>query len=403
MARSTVSPFSEHEIALLKTFADQAAIAIQNARMFNETKEALERQTATANVLKAISRSTFDLGAVLETLISTAARLCRASLGVIFKIEGDVCRPAGLFGATPALIEHLAAHPPLLSDQVSLTSRAVTGRQAIQVEDALTDLEYGRKDVQQVGGYRTLLAVPIMREGDAIGVLTLGRTYVQAYNEKEIDLVTSFADQAAIAMENVRLFNETQEALERQTATAEILKVISSSPTAVQPVFEAIVSTAVSLIACDKAFLLRCDGNTYAHAAGASHDGLIADIAGTSFPVDPAANFPSRVIVDKAMLHLPDWSTIELPEHEQRIYASGNVGATLMLPLMRQDICIGVLALGRARAGAFSEKEIALAESFCDQAVIAIENARLFNETQEALEQQTATAEVLAGHLQIHL
>ena len=127
--RNTVSPFSDHEIALLKTFADQAAIAIQNARMFNETKEALERQTATANVLKAISRSTFDLGAVLETLISTAARLCRASLGVIFKIDGDVCRPAGLFGATPALIEHLAAHPPLLSDQVSLTSRAVTGRQ----------------------------------------------------------------------------------------------------------------------------------------------------------------------------------------------------------------------------------------------------------------------------------
>jgi GAF domain-containing protein len=227
----------DQEIALLKTFADQAVIAIQNARMFNETKEALERQTATANVLKAISRSTFDLGAVLETLISTAARLCHASLGVIFKIEGDVCRPAGLFGATPALIEHLAAYPPLLSDQVSLTSRAVAAGQAVQVEDTQNDPSYGRKDVQEVGGYRTLLAVPIMREGDPIGVLTLGRTYVQAYNEKEIDLVTSFADQAAIAMENVRLFNETQEALERETATAEILRVISQSPTDVRPVF----------------------------------------------------------------------------------------------------------------------------------------------------------------------
>src|SRR4029077_11647543 len=152
--------------------------------------------------------------------------------------------PAGLFGAMPALIEHLAAHPPLLSDQVSLTSRAVTGRQAIQVEDALTDLGYGRKDVQEVGGYRTLLAVPIMREGNPIGVLTLGRTYVQAYYEKEIDLVTSFADQAAIAMENVRLFNETKEALhkveertaevtealEYQTAISQVLRVISESP-----------------------------------------------------------------------------------------------------------------------------------------------------------------------------
>jgi len=395
VARSTVSPFSDHEIALLKTFADQAAIAIQNARLFNETKEALERQTATANVLKAISRSTFDLRAVLDTLIGTAARLCRATMGVIFKIEGDVCQPAGLFGASQALMDHMAAHPPLLSDQGSVTSRAVAAGHAVQIEDTRNDPSYGRKDIQQVGEYRTLMGVPILREGTAIGVLTLGRMEVRAFNDKEIELVTSFADQAAIAMENVRLFNETQEALERQTATAEILKVISSSPTAVQPVFEAIVSTAVPLIACDKAFLLRCDGNTYAAAAGASVDGLIANIAGSSIPVDPAANFPSRVIVNKAMLHLPDWSAIELPEQERRIHASGGVNATLMLPLLRQDVCIGVLALLRVRPGAFSEKEIALAESFCDQAVIAIENARLFNETQEALERQTATAEIL--------
>ena len=283
--------FSEDDQRLLQTVAATLGIALENARLFDETKEALERQTATANVLKAISRSTFDLAAVLETLIGTAARLCRASLGVIFKIEGDVCRPAGLFGATPALIEHLAVHPPLLSDQESLTSRAVAAGQAVQVEDTQNDPSYGRKDVQQVGGYRTLLSVPVMREGVAIGVLTLGRTFVQAYNEKEIDLVTSFADQAAIAMENVRLFNETQEALERQTATAEILKVISSSPTTVQPVFEAIVSTAVSLIACDKAFLLRRDANTYAAAAGAGRDGLIADLGGSNVPARPGRQF----------------------------------------------------------------------------------------------------------------
>ncbi|MGH8759443.1 MAG: GAF domain-containing protein, partial [Burkholderiales bacterium] len=189
--RRELGGFLPKECALLETFADQAVIAIQNARLFNETKEALERQTATANVLKAISRSTFDLGAVLETLIGTAARLCRASLGVIFKIEGDICRPAGLFGATPALIEHLAAHPPLLSDQGSLTSRAVAARQAVQVEDALNDPKYGRKDAQQVGGYRTLLAVPVMREGTPVGVLTLGRIDVRAYTDKEIELITS--------------------------------------------------------------------------------------------------------------------------------------------------------------------------------------------------------------------
>ncbi|MFL6582853.1 MAG: GAF domain-containing protein [Burkholderiales bacterium] len=212
VGRSKAQAFNEKEIALMRSFADQSAIAIQNVRLFNETKEALERQTATANVLKAISRSTFDLAAVLETLIGTAARLCGASLGVIFRIEGDVCIPAGLFGATKALSEHLAAHPPLLSDQKSFTSRAVIVRHAVQVEDALTDPAFTRKDAQEIGGFRTLLAVPIMREGDPIGVLTLGRTHVNAYTEKEIELVTSFADQAAIAMENVRLFNETKEA-----------------------------------------------------------------------------------------------------------------------------------------------------------------------------------------------
>ena len=385
----------QRQIDLLKTFADQAVIAIENVRLLNETREALERQTATANVLKAISRSTFDLGAVLETLISTAARLCRASLGVIFKIEGDVCRPAGLFGAMPALIEHLAAHPPLLSNQVSLTSRAVAVRQAIQVEDALTDLEYGRKDVQQVGGYRTLLAVPIMREGAAIGVLSLGRTYVQAYNEKEIELVTSFADQAAIAMENVRLFNETKEALGRETATADILRVISGSPTDVHPVFEAVVGTAVRLLACDLAIVLRRDGNTFSPVAAATPNGPLADMGPANLPVDPDANFPSRAIVDKTILHLPDWSVIDLPEHERGIHVLFGVNASLMLPLLRENECIGVLAFARKQAIAFSEKEIALAESFRDQALIAIENARLFNETQEALEQQTATAEVL--------
>jgi GAF domain-containing protein len=154
VARGTVSPFSDHEIALLKTFADQAAIAIQNARMFNETKEALERQTATANVLKAISRSTFDLGAVLETLISTAARLCRASLGDIQNRRRRL-PTRWLFGATPALIEHLAAHPPLVSNQDALTSRAVAARHAVQVEDALTDLSYGRQGCPAGRGCRT--------------------------------------------------------------------------------------------------------------------------------------------------------------------------------------------------------------------------------------------------------
>jgi signal transduction histidine kinase len=368
---------------LLKTFADQAAIAIQNARMFNETKEALERQTATANVLKAISRSTFDLGAVLETLISTAARLCRASLGVIFKIEGDVCRPAGLFGATPALIEHLAAHPPLLSDQVSLTSRAVAAGQAVQVEDTQNDPSYGRKDVQEVGGYRTLLAVPIMREGDPIGVLTLGRTYVQAYNEKEIDLVTSFADQAAIAMENVRLFNETKEALEQQTATSEVLKVISSSVSDTKPVFEKIMHSCQHLFdSTDQGItLLGDDGRLYLGA----NLGPAREEVEKLFPRPIEGSATELAIRERRVIHYPDvLNGVDVPEIQRLVAKQIGSYSQIFAPMVWEGRGIGSIYLTRQPPAPFSDKEISLLKTFADQAVIAIQNARLFKQTQEA-------------------
>jgi GAF domain-containing protein/DNA-binding response OmpR family regulator len=400
----------QRQIDLLKTFADQAVIAIENVRLFNETQEALERQTATSEVLRVISGSPTDLAPVYRTILESITRLCESQIGALFLFDGERLSAAASHGTTPEFAEILRRGRPKPSTETT-TRLAALERRTVHVADLLSDATFSPtpRDLYERENVRTVLSVPMLREGTLIGVITTWRREVRPFDERQIDLIRTFADQAVIAIQNVRLFNETQEALERQTATAEILKVISSSPTAVQPVFEAIVNTAVSLIACDKAFLLRCDGNTYATAAGASHDGLIADIAGTTVPIDPALNFPSRVIVDKAMLHLPDWSAIELPEHEQRIYASGGVGATLMLPLLRKDVCIGVLALGRARSGPFSEKEIALAESFCDQAVIAIENARLFNETKEALhkveertaeltealEYQTAISEVL--------
>ena len=385
--------FDADDQRLLQTVTATMGIALENARLFNETKEALEQQTATSQVLQVISKSTFDLKPVFDTLVKNAARLCGAKSGVIFQCEGGVMRAAAWEGASEAAVAFLRAHPIAL-DRGTATGRAALEGRTVEVLDAMNDAEYSYGS-RSIENYRTIIAVPLMRDGQAIGSFTLWRHHVEAFTPRQIALVETFADQAVIAIENVRLFNETKEALERQTATAEILKVISSSPTSVQPVFEAIVRTAVSLIGCDKAFLLRRNGDYYATAAGASRDGLIAGIKGANVPIDPANNFPSRVIVDKTMLHLPDWSAIELPEHDRMIYASGNVAATLMLPLVRQDVCIGVISLVRARPGAFSDKEIALAESFCDQAVIAIENVRLFNETQEALEQQTATAEVL--------
>ena len=208
-------------------------------------------------------------------------------------------------------------------------------------------------------------------------------------------LLATFADQAVIAIENVRLFNETQEALAHQTASADILRVISSTPTDVQPVFDAIVTTAVRHLGCDIAIVQICSGDTYSPKAMATPAGLTPVPGSTVIPVDPEANFPSRAIVSKNMLHLRDWSAIELPPHEQARHEQLGLNSTLYLPLLRGDACVGVLVLGNKRVNGFNEKAIALAESFRDQAVIAIENVRLFNETREALERQTATSEVL--------
>ena len=238
--------------------------------------------------------------------------------------------------------------------------------------------------------------MPIRVGGTSLGVISVQSTEREgAYDADDERLLSTIAANVGVALQNAQLFNETQEALGRQTATADILRVISSSPTNVQPVFDAIVSTALRLLSCDFTVVLLCDRDAYRTVARANRDGSVVALTGTPVPIDPSDSFPARVIVEKRMLHLPDWSVIDLPARERRIRESSKVEASLMLPLLREGDCIGVLVFARAPAGAFSKGEIALAESFADQAVIAIENVRLFNETKEALEQQTATAEVL--------
>ncbi len=399
VVRQPPRPFSDKEHTLLASFADQAVIAIQNARLFNETQEALARQTATANVLKAISRSTFDLAAVLDTLISTAARLCQAWLGVIFRVEGDLCHAAGLYGATPALIEHLRAHPISLLDQNSVTSKAVALKAPCQVEDATDSRVYGRGDVQQVGGYRTLLAVPILRDGLAIGVLTLGRQEARLFNDKEIDLVTSFADQAAIAMDNVRLFNETKEALEQQTASAEVLTVIGNSVSDAAPVIESILNSARRLL-----------NTNYVNLGLIGDDGLVhLDVNETpQFPDDPMYpkvvewlhdTFPAPrretmhgyVAHKRAVFHYPDVQHgANVPPLVRELSAWMGDHSQLWVPLSWKGEGIGAFSVVRLPMKPFTDKEIALIKTFADQAVIAIQNAKMFKETQEARAQAEA-------------
>jgi GAF domain-containing protein/CheY-like chemotaxis protein len=390
---------SDKQMAMLSTFADQAVIAIQNARLFNETREALARQTATAEVLKSISRSTFDLPAVLHTLIATAARLCRASLGVIFRVEGDRCLAAGLFGASRALVDHLAAHPPSLALRDGITARAAATGKPTQVVDAATDASYERPDVQRVGGYRTLLGVPILRDSAAIGVLTLGRDEAQAFDDREIELVTSFADQAAIAIDNVRLFNETKEALETQTATADVLKVISASPTDVQPVFEAIAERAKALCEATVSAVTRFDGEQVHLVA---YNGISPEVDAkvrARFPMPPGrSSISARAILEQAPVQIEDIQAN--PEFEpdlKEAAADAGYRSNLSVPMFsREGNVVGSITVCRAQIGKFPLRQIQLLQTFADQAVIAIENVRLFNETKEALEQQRASADILS-------
>jgi GAF domain-containing protein/two-component sensor histidine kinase len=402
-------PFTDRQIALLQTFADQAVIAINNVGLFEEVQartkeltESLRQQTATADVLKTISRSAFDLQTVLDTLVASAAGLCASDLVAVHLFKGGGLRGVARFGFAPELARFLdeAQQSP---GRGALGPRTVIEGKAVHIADARADDEYTFTEFLDRSGARSMLGVPLLRDGKPVGVVVQYRTRLEPYTPKQIELAETFADQAVIAIENVRLFDETQEALARQTASADILRVISTSPTDVTPVFNAIVRAAVRLLACDMAIVQKSDGKTYSPVAGATPAGPMADFKLSGVPVDPDHNFPSRAIVSKSMVHLPDWSVIELPPHERHRRETLGVNSALYLPLLRGDECLGVLLFACHRAREFSGKEITLAESFRDQAMIAIENTRLFEAEQtrtkeltESLEYQTATSGVLS-------
>jgi GAF domain-containing protein len=393
VAREVAGPFPDSKIELLKTFADQAVIAVENVRLFNETKEALERQTATGDVLKVISRSAFDLGPVLDTVLESATRLCGAQHGHVMRFDGKLLRLAASHGGDAAMMEWIRAHP-LEIGRGSIAGVAAAERRPVHWRDVLEIEDYRQGGAQRHGGFRTILGVPMLKGDALLGVIVLWKTRVEPFTDKQVQLVATFADQAVIAIENVRLFNETKEALEHQTATAEILRVISSSPTDTKPVFDIIAERAAKLCEAECAVVSRFDGKVLQLAAisGVSASAMEAIRSHYPLPLDDGT-LTSRATLERSVIHVPDVQ--QDARYAMKEASIGQWRGGLAVPMRRGDEDVGAIFVGRLDPGYFPDAKVALLQTFADQAVIAIENVRLFNETKEALEQQTATSEVL--------
>ncbi|MEZ5635637.1 MAG: GAF domain-containing protein [Burkholderiaceae bacterium] len=388
--------FDEADLQVLVLLAGQAAFAIQNQRLARQARQAQQGQRAAADILRVISESPADVQPVFDAIVTTARRLIACDRVVILRCDDEAFWAAASADGN-GLRTILDATRVPIDPAANFPSRVIRSGTNLHVPDrSKAELPEHERRLWESVGIQSGLQLPMQRQGHCIGVMALMRMRVSHFTDAEIALAQSFCDQAMIAIDNTRLFNETQEALQRQTATADILRVISQSPTDVLPVFDAITAAICRLLSVQGAYAFLRRGNGFSvvsHSTNGRTDPRPASLE--VHPIDADGDFPSWVLVHKRMLHIPDWSAIELPPHEQAVYERTGTRSSLSLPLMRGDECIGALAVGNDAPHRFTDQEIALMRSFVDQAMIAIENVRLFNETREALEQQTASAEVL--------
>jgi len=384
--------FAPAQVRLIETFARQAAIAIDNVRLFNETREALEQQTAIAEILRVISSSPNDVQPVLDAIAERAARLCDASAASMYLIENDELHHLASKGPSPDPVRHVDTLP---INRDSVSGRALLERRTIEVSDMLAEGgDYPLShDIAQQFGHRTVLVVPLYREGQPFGTILLRRKEVRAFSEREIALLRTFGDQAAIALENVRLFNETKEALEQQRASGEVLAAISSSIADTTPVFETILDR------CERLFEGHVVGVNLVTPDGkidlAAYHGVDYERLKAVFPLPLSHDSGSgSAILDGIVTHYQDSEAPGVPTGVREGCRASGMRSIIFAPMLFEGHGIGAIWVGRRYASRFSEKQIALLRTFADQAVIAIQNARLFREIQD----KSAQLEVANKH-----
>ena len=418
VSRTVVEPFDDKHIELLSTFAAQAVIAIENARLLNELRqrttdltertgdltEALEQQTATSEVLQAISSSSGDLEPVFATMLQNAVRICDAKFGNIYRWDGEVLHLLASYNTPPAFAEARGSSPLQRPGPKTVVGRMLATKTVIHVADLAAEQAYIKDRVPpavaavELGGVRTILAVPMLNKNELIGSFTVYRQEVRPFTDKQIALVTSFAAQAVIAIENARLLSELRQSLEQQTATSEVLQVISASPGALQPVFDAMLTNATRLCEASFGILLRYENAAFHVAASHNAPPAFVELRRRE-PTIRASGVLRRVVATKQLLHISD--CLEDASYKQgdadfvRFVDLCGARSFIAVPMLKDDELVGTITVFHQEVRPFTEKQIELVKNFADQAVIAIENARLLNELRQALQQQTATADVL--------
>jgi signal transduction histidine kinase len=381
--RQEVRPFTDKQIALVQNFAAQAVIAIENTRLLNELRESLQQQTATSEVLSVISSSPGELEPVFEAMLENATRICEANFGGMFRLENGAVRMVARLHVPERLSEFLQKHRDSFGP-LHPWRRLIQSRRTLHIADYSNDRAYLERDPVaiagvELGGIRTLLAVPMLKDDEMVGFLTIFRQEVRPFTEKQIELVSDFANQAVIAIENTRLLNELRNSLQRQTATADVLRVISRSTFDLKSVLNTLVETVARLCEADMAAIRRPKGATFSHVA--SHGEPSQQIRYMqNQPIEPGrGTVAGRVLLEGRPVQVADIRA----DPEYTMVGGFDFPTVLGVPLLREGTPIGVVILARNKVRAFTDKQIELAATFADQAVIAIENVRLFDEIQD--------------------